>query len=1807
MNAPPSEQELPRHPVSASVCTPQSTATCCDAEGLPTSSSSSSRSSSSSSSSGSRPRQRRLLRAAGQHTAPPASLAGGADLEEGFSSCGSRQSDSSEGRSCSSRSSSGSSSSRDGSSRCSNCLEGRQGSIPASVAASTAPSAAVAADAASAAAVWGQQTKQQTVEGEPFFPGDASAATATLSPPCADAGGAAAATAAAAAAKASIAAAAAAVAAPAAAEVTLPGAAPAAAPAAQAAPAAAAPAAAAGSVAKPSVSSSLGNPLSSLGNLLLAFSSSTAPAAAAAAAAAAAVGCSNPPPSSSSSSRGSSSNSNDSGNSSSHTEVQQSQPGASASHSPAADVSPDCSPPYINSSAAAETATEAAAVAEAAAEAAAGAGAAAPPTTLAEAAGGRRAAAAPPPASSPPAAAAAAAAAADEGESAPCSSRLPSLSSDCVQMRGGFLSNVEAYSSCSSSISSSSSPAARLFRWHVGSYAVWTVGSSSAARGLGGGPLSGGPRGAGSSHSEMMQALRRQADIKASVDKAVLLFNKEGLHAALQWLSERGLIDSQDPAAVARFLYDTSGLDKKKVGEVLGGCSAFSLLVLESFASLCDYRGLSIDEALRQFLSKFRPPGEAQQVYRLLYRFASLYVTDNQERGWDLDTVHFLAYAILMLHTDRHNPKVKRKMTKEQFRKIVAAGGAQLQEEVVDCMYDRVVAHEFRLDITESDRVYSRLVNDPRALRHLPASFHKSAESAAASPALQQQQQQQRTDSCSSRAAAAAALPSSSSSSSSKNSSGACASSSLTKPQANSDVCGAEDSGCMDTSLFIVGSVFVKLCRNGRMKRRLIRLSPDHQRLLWGPPNSAGEETAKQPPFNSLPLEELVDITVGCLYTTAKKFELTDEMEARCVSLQFVSRRLDLFAFDLSSATLASWICLFHLKLAQQQQQRQQRLQQQQQQMSQQNRLLLLQESRIRREEAAANKLELWRDEVLPYWESNWSCEALPVAVPSRPSPLAVLVSVASSTTSALIRLPRSVILKHLNRSHKLGLLQRGPPSSRWPRRFSSSARRLTTGVKAGGALAVSLGRATSRQLKRLASLPAAFGGCTGALASCSRHPGAAASAAAGADRQTERAPLLRANRCMLMRRGCRWSRHAGGGGPTPLSGGGAGPPGGTGGLAQQTCMVGPQVAAEANAYIHFSSLGTAWLGRFSLDRGRRLDTATHPAFVRLWLGGLPGELRGKLWLIALGNEQNIGAPLLEALMQAGRLQQGPPNHTGGPQPATVSSSSQCSGAASPLVLQTQQSDEAFPPPPPAVAAAAAAAGGDNGSSTAATGAYEAPSSCVSSSFCACSGGPNPLLEAFRKTPIRGVPYLMGRKVGEGPLLLTTALDELRDEGLAETGGELPAAAAAAAAAKGGVAADMCDDPPFAPLGALGGGGGGKTAAAAGGGTEGEQQKLSGSRRMLAAEGAPLPPAEGPPAHQKKTAAAPPNRHAAAAAAGAAAGAAAALAADVQAGARQRLTTVGAPKGAPALGAPTGAPIAGGPFSPNNMNPLSRGFRRMNSGALLGKSRPPEAPTVGLGAPSPLGGGGGASSGAPGLTEGWTNNTAEANGSGEKTEMTIAEGARLLLEAYVLYRPDVGYVRGMDCLASMLLCFLPVDLAFVALANLLPAVHLLDFFCPALPSNRRSIALKFDFFESMLRLRLPHLYRHLVGLQVIPDLYLMRWLETLFCRALPFATLCRTWDGLLLMGEAYCFQVALGLLKYHESELLCNSFEGCLCILNRHAHPTADEDGSFDASRFFKCVELCRIDSQQYGHWVANQRMSEEKAELLELVACSTV
>lgn len=67
----------------------------------------------------------------------------------------------------------------------------------------------------------------------------------------------------------------------------------------------------------------------------------------------------------------------------------------------------------------------------------------------------------------------------------------------------------------------------------------------------------------------------------------------------------------------------------------------------------------------RLFLDGFRLPGEAQKIDRLVEKFAERYVSCNSENFRSADVAYVLAYSVVMLNTDAHNPQVKNKMGKQ--------------------------------------------------------------------------------------------------------------------------------------------------------------------------------------------------------------------------------------------------------------------------------------------------------------------------------------------------------------------------------------------------------------------------------------------------------------------------------------------------------------------------------------------------------------------------------------------------------------------------------------------------------------------------------------------------------------------------------------------------------------------------------------------------------------------------------------------------------------------------------------------------------------------------------------------------------------------------------------------------------------------------------------------------------------------------------------------------------------------------------------------------------------------------------------
>jgi hypothetical protein len=173
-----------------------------------------------------------------------------------------------------------------------------------------------------------------------------------------------------------------------------------------------------------------------------------------------------------------------------------------------------------------------------------------------------------------------------------------------------------------------------------------------------------------------------------------------------------------------------------------------------------------------------------------------------------------------------------------------------------------------------------------------------------------------------------------------------------------------------------------------------------------------------------------------------------------------------------------------------------------------------------------------------------------------------------------------------------------------------------------------------------------------------------------------------------------------------------------------------------------------------------------------------------------------------------------------------------------------------------------------------------------------------------------------------------------------------------------------------------------------------------------------------------------------------------------------------------------------------------------------------------------------------------------------------------MLEAYVCYRPDMGYVQGMSYLAAvrarspsrggveraaaraarlparpsallrprcsptrarprlsalasvpqMLLLYVETEFeAFVCLCNLLTRTIHFDFYRFDMASMDGHLRV----FDGLFLKRLPKLHRHFEAHGVKSEMFLFNWLLTVFAKALPIDVAARMWDAFLLLGDCY--------------------------------------------------------------------------------------
>ncbi len=181
------------------------------------------------------------------------------------------------------------------------------------------------------------------------------------------------------------------------------------------------------------------------------------------------------------------------------------------------------------------------------------------------------------------------------------------------------------------------------------------------------------------------------------------LFNRSP-EVGMEYLIKRGFLDFS-PSAAAKFLHGRKGLSKAKVGEYLTDLRRpFNQSVLHCFMhEAMDFSGLHLDIALRQLQQQVSFPGEAQKIEKMVEVFARKYIQCNQMfvAGFrSPDTIFVLAYAVVLLNTDLHSPAVRpnKRMRRTDFVRNLRGvdAGSDLDEEMLNGIYDRIQASEFR-------------------------------------------------------------------------------------------------------------------------------------------------------------------------------------------------------------------------------------------------------------------------------------------------------------------------------------------------------------------------------------------------------------------------------------------------------------------------------------------------------------------------------------------------------------------------------------------------------------------------------------------------------------------------------------------------------------------------------------------------------------------------------------------------------------------------------------------------------------------------------------------------------------------------------------------------------------------------------------------------------------------------------------------------------------------------------------------------------------------------------------------------------
>ena len=146
--------------------------------------------------------------------------------------------------------------------------------------------------------------------------------------------------------------------------------------------------------------------------------------------------------------------------------------------------------------------------------------------------------------------------------------------------------------------------------------------------------------------------------------------------------------------------------------EIMAENNPFSNMILKEYSKMYNFKGYDIIKAMNLFMSTFRLMGESYNIYNFICAFASRYYEENKDiyeknkLNKNINSIYFdseeevtsLAYSIMILNTDLHNPNVINKMTVEEFIKNNKSSGLfkEVPEDYFKKIYQELYINELK-------------------------------------------------------------------------------------------------------------------------------------------------------------------------------------------------------------------------------------------------------------------------------------------------------------------------------------------------------------------------------------------------------------------------------------------------------------------------------------------------------------------------------------------------------------------------------------------------------------------------------------------------------------------------------------------------------------------------------------------------------------------------------------------------------------------------------------------------------------------------------------------------------------------------------------------------------------------------------------------------------------------------------------------------------------------------------------------------------------------------------------------------------